>query len=120
MVYQEVKRVLRLQASLVGLAVVVSLLLSGGNVAVAVSAVLGGLAVLGPALVYARIAYAKRHVPPAALIKAHFLAEAVKFCLTVLISAAVLASFKDLSVAGFLGGFIAATSGYGFGLLIKN
>ncbi|AOZ50643.1 ATP synthase subunit I [Chromobacterium vaccinii] len=120
MIYSEVKRVLRLQASLVGLAVVVALLASAGSVTVAVSALLGGLAVLAPALVYARIAYAKRHVAPAALIKAHFLAEAVKFCLTVLLSGVVLASFKDLSVVGFLGGFFAATSGYGFGLLIKN
>ncbi|UTH76375.1 ATP synthase subunit I [Chromobacterium sp. IIBBL 290-4] len=111
---------LRLQASLTGLAVVIALLVSGGSPATAVSALLGGLVVLVPALVYARIAYAKRHVPPAELIKAHFLAEAVKFCLTVLLSGAVLASFKDLSVAGFLGGFFAAISGYGFGLLIKN
>lgn len=120
MVNPEVGRVLRLQASLVGLAVLISLLVSAGSLVVAVSTLLGGIVVLVPALVYARIAYAKRHVPPAALIKAHFLAEAVKFCLTVLLSGAVLAGFKDLSVVGFLGGFFAAISGYGFGLLIKN
>ncbi|AUH53447.1 hypothetical protein CXB49_23045 [Chromobacterium sp. ATCC 53434] len=120
MIYPEVKRVLRLQASLTGLAVVVALLASAGNAATGLSALLGGLVVLGPALLYARIAYAKRHAAPMVLIKAHFLAEAVKFCLTVLLSGAVLASFKDLSVVGFLGGFFAATSGYGFGLLIKN
>ena len=43
-----------------------------------------------PALVYARIAYAKRHVSPAELMKAHFRAEAVKYVLTILLFGATL------------------------------
>nr|WP_199066594.1 ATP synthase subunit I [Chromobacterium sp. ASV5] len=120
MVNLEVRRILRLQATLVGVAMLIGLISSAGSAPVAVSVMLGGVAVIVPALVYARIAYAKRHVPPMELMKAHFKAEAVKFCLTALLSAAVLVFFKDLSVAGFLGGFFAAVSGYGFGLLVKN
>lgn len=58
-----------------------------------------------PALVYARIAYAKRHVSPAELMKAHFRAEAVKYVLTILLFGATLVFFKDLSIVGLFGAF---------------
>ncbi|MDF0605778.1 ATP synthase subunit I [Neisseriaceae bacterium TC5R-5] len=115
----EVKRILRLQCTLIGLAVLVGILVGAGNVALPVSVLLGGLSVLLPGVIYAKIAYAKQHIPPAELLKAHFKAEAVKFVLTILVFAAILLVFKDLSIAGVFGGFFAATSGYWFGLLIK-
>jgi ATP synthase protein I len=120
MVNPEVKRILRLQCSLVGVALLIGVVAGGGNRAIPVSVLLGGLSALVPALVYARIAYAKRHVAPAELMKAHFRAEAVKYVLTILIFGATLVFFKDLSIVGLFGGFLAAVSGYWFGLLIKN
>lgn len=115
----EVGRVLRLQAKLLVVAVLLGAVLSGGTMVVPVSVLLGGLSALIPAAVYARIAYAKRHVPPAVLMKAHFKAEAVKFLLTVFMFGASLVFFKDLSVVGLLAGFFATVSGYWLGLLIK-
>ncbi|WP_019102144.1 ATP synthase subunit I, partial [Chromobacterium haemolyticum] len=120
MVNPEVKRILRLQCTLVGVALLIGVVAGGGNLAIPVSVLLGGLSALVPALVYARIAYAKRHVAPAELMKAHFRAEAVKYVLTILIFGATLVFFKDLSIVGLFGGFFAAVSGYWFGLLIKN
>ena len=115
----EVKRVLKVQAALVVAATLLGSLLAGGALNVPMSVLLGGLTALLPAIVYARIAYARRHVPPAVLIKAHFMAEGVKFGLTVLMFGAVWGFFKDLSVVGYFGGFVAAIAGYWVGLLIK-
>ena len=57
---------------------------------------------------------------PAAIMRSHYRAAAAKFILTLLLFGGVLLFFKDLSVPGLFGGFIAATSAYWFGLLIKN
>lgn len=85
-----------------------------------VSALIGGLICVVPSAVYARLAYARRHVPPAELLKGHYKAEAVKFGLTIIMFGATLVFFKDLSVVGLFCGYGAAISGYWFGLLIKN
>ena len=120
MINPEVRAILRLQWTLTAVAVLAALVIGQGELRHPVSALIGGLAALVPAWVYARIAYRKRHVPPAVLMKAHFTAEAVKFCLTLIMFSAALLFFKDLSVAGLIGGFLAAVSGYWFGLLIRN
>jgi ATP synthase protein I len=101
------------------LAIVLSLVLSGARFGVAVSTLLGGLTVLIPTWAYSRIAFAKRHVPPAYLMRAHFRGEMVKFFLTVAMFACALVYDKNLSVAGLFGGYFAAVSSYWFGLLIK-
>ena len=120
MINPEVRRIVRLQVTLTGVAMLIGAIVGLGSVAVPVSVLLGGLSVIVPALVYAKIAYSKRHVAPLVLMQAHFKAEAVKFVLTILMFGATLMFFKDLSVAGLFGGFFAAVSGYWFGLLIKN
>lgn len=120
MVNPEVKRVVRLQIRLVVAAVLLGIVLSHGTVALPVSIVIGGLAGIVPALLYIRIAYAKRHIPPAELMKAHFKAESAKFMLTLVMFGAAMVFFKDLSVAGLFGGYVATVAGYWFGLLIKN
>jgi ATP synthase protein I len=112
-------QILRLQAKLILAAVVVSLILGWGRFDIAVSTLLGGLSVLIPTWAYGRIAFARRHIPPAYLMRAHFRGEAVKFLLTVAIFGCVLVYDKNLSVAGLFGGYLAAVSSYWFGLLIK-
>ena len=116
----DAKRVIRLQVRLTLLAVVISLLVAGATINVPISALIGGLCAILPALAYVRIAGSVQTVSPAELMRAHYKAEAVKFVLTLLLFGGALAFFKDLSVAGLFGGYIAATSAYWFGLLIKN
>ncbi|GGY15201.1 ATP synthase subunit I [Paludibacterium paludis] len=120
MVYPEVKRIVRLQARLVVVAALLGVALGGASFALPVSILIGGLAGIVPALVYIRIAYARRHVPPSELMRAHFKGEAAKFILTLVMFGAAMAFFKDLSVAGLFGGYLATVAGYWFGLLIKN
>lgn len=116
----DAKRVVRSQIRLVLLAIVVSLLASSGRLDVAISVLLGGLCSIVPSLVYLRIAGNVKHAAPLVIMQAHYKAEATKFILTLLLFGGVLLFFKDLSVPGLFGGFIAALSGYWFGLLIKN
>jgi len=120
MVNPEVGRVVRLQVLLTIAAAVAAALIGGMDLTLAGGVLAGGLSVVVPALVYAKIAYARRHVPPAVLMQAHFKAEAVKFMLTVFIFMGLLLVFKDLSVPALFIGYFAAASGYWFGLLIKN
>lgn len=120
MVKPEIKRVLRLQLSLMLAAVGVGALYGGGSAQIPVSILIGGLIVLIPALVYTRIAFARRHVSPAVLMQAHYKAEAVKFVLTLLMFGAVIVFFKDVSVAALFIGYLVTVAGYWFGLLIKN
>lgn len=120
MANQSAGRILRLQVKLVLATVVVTALAGAGHAALPVSALIGGLVAIVPAWVYARIAYARRFGPPAMLMRAHFKAEAAKFCLTVLLFCAVMAGLKDVSVVGLACGYFAAVSGYWFGLLVKN
>jgi len=115
----DVGRILRLQVILLMAAVALGALFTGARLNVAVSTLLGGASALLPAWVYCRIAYARRHVPPAVLMRAHFRGEAVKFILTIVLFSAVLLNYKNLSVAGLFGGYLAVVSGYWFGLLIK-
>jgi ATP synthase protein I len=116
----DAKRVIRLQVRLTLLAVAASVVIAGPALNVPVSALIGGLCAILPALAYVHIAGAVNRVSPAELMRAHYKAEAVKFVLTLLLFGGALAFFKDLSVAGLFGGYIAATSAYWFGLLIKN
>jgi len=116
----EIRRLVRLQAMLTACAVLVSAVLSHDKLGAALSALIGGACVIIPALIYARVAYKRRRAAPEELLKAHFAAEAVKFLLTILMFGAAFAFFKDLSVAGLFGGYIAAVSGYWFKLLVKN
>lgn len=115
----EIGRVLRLQAMLVLAAVLISALVGGARLNIPLSTFLGGMSALLPAMVYCRIAYARRHVAPAVLMRAHFRGEAVKFMMTVVMFGCVLVFYRNLSVAGLFGGYLAAVSGYWFGLLIK-
>lgn len=120
MINREVKRVVRLQVVLTLVAVLVAAVIGGFAPILPVSVVIGGLCAIIPALLYGKIAFARRHEPPAVLMRAHFKAEAVKFFTTLLMFGAALVFFKDLSVVGLFGGYMTATSGYWFGLLIKN
>lgn len=104
---------------LLAAAVVLAAVLSGASGSVTGSALFGGLCALIPAWVYCRIAYARRHVPPAVLMRAHFRGEAVKFLLTLFLFGCVLTYYRNLSVVGLFGGYLAVISGYWFGLLIK-
>lgn len=115
----EIERVLRLQTRLVLAAVLISAILGWGRLNIPVSTFLGGACALIPAMVYCRIAYARRHVAPAQLMRAHFRGEGVKFLMTIAMFGCVLLFYRDLSVAGLFGGYLAAVSGYWFGLLIK-
>jgi ATP synthase protein I len=115
----EISRVLRLQAKLVLTAVAISALIGWGRLNIPLSTFLGGACALIPALVYCRIAYARRHVAPVLLMRAHFRGEMVKFAMTVAMFGCVLMFYKNLSVAGLFGGYFVAVSGYWFGLLIK-
>lgn len=120
MINREVKRVVRLQVMLTLAAVLVGAVIGGFSPILPISVMIGGLCVIIPALLYGKIAYARRHEPPVVLMRAHFKAEAVKFVTTLLMFGAALVFFKDLSVVGMFGGYMTATSGYWFGLLIKN
>lgn len=113
-----IRRVLRLQWELVFVAVLLSSIV-GTSRFVPFYVLLGGLAGIFPAIAYAMVAYARRYVPPAMLVKAHFKAEMVKFLCTILLFAVIFIVFKDISVAGLFGGYLASVAGYWFGLLIK-
>jgi len=116
----DVGSILRLQLKLVLAAAVIGAMLGGLRAGVIVSTVLGGVSAVFPAWVYSRIAFAKRHVPPSELMRAHFKGEAVKMLMTVAMFGCVMKLYKDLSVAGLFGGYLAAVSGYWFGLLVKS
>lgn len=120
MVSREVRQILRLQVLLSLLAVLVTAVVTRFNVAFVGSVLVGGAGVIFPALIYAKIAYSKRHVPPVELMRAHFKAEAVKFMLTVFIYMGLMQAFKNISVPALLIGYFVAVSGYWFGLLIRN
>lgn len=114
------KRVVRIQIRLTLIAMLIGFIAAGAKLDVPVSVLLGGLCAIVPALVYIRIAGTVKHAHPLVIMRAHYKAEAAKFILTLLLFGGVLLFFKDLSVPGLFGGFIAATSAYWFGLLIKN
>ncbi|MCL6264538.1 ATP synthase subunit I [Craterilacuibacter sp. RT1T] len=115
----EIKRIVRLQFVLTAIAVLIAAVLGQGSISGAVSALLGGLTVILPALLYIRIAYSVPRASPAVLMKAHYKAEAVKFVMTILIFAVVLLFFKDISVAAYFASYMLVVFGYWFGLLIK-
>ncbi|MGL6071506.1 ATP synthase subunit I [Craterilacuibacter sp.] len=119
MVKPEVRRVIRLQSQLTVVAVVVAAVIGWGDIALPVSALLGGLSAILPALAYVWIAYSVQRAPPMVLMKAHYKAETVKFFLTIILFAVVLLFFKDISVVAYFAGYLLAVSGYWFGLLIK-
>ena len=120
MINTDAKRVLRAQVRLTLLAMLVSVLIAGAVPSVPTSVLIGGLCAIMPALLYVRIADKVQRAAPPVLMRAHYQAEAVKFVVTVLLFAATFAFFKDLSVVGLFAGYIAATSGYWFGLLCNN
>jgi ATP synthase protein I len=115
----EINRVLRLQAMLLLAAVLIGALVGGARLNIPASTLLGGACALIPAVVYSRIAYARRRAAPVVLMRAHFRGEAVKFFMTVAMFGCVLVFYRNLSVAGLFGGYFAVVSGYWFGLLIK-
>lgn len=120
MANQEAVRVVKIQLRLGLIAILGGFFLSGGELQVAISVLMGALCAIVPALVYIRIAGEIRRADPAQIMRAHYRAAAAKFILTLLLFGGVLLFFKDISVPGLFGGFIAATSAYWFGLLIKN
>lgn len=125
MINPDAKRVVRIQLRLTLLAMLVGLVVAEAPLNTAMSVLLGGLCAIIPALVYIRIAGTLQRgdpaaIMPAAIMRSHYRAAAAKFILTLLLFGGVLLFFKDLSVPGLFGGFIAATSAYWFGLLIKN
>ncbi|NDV13523.1 ATP synthase subunit I [Crenobacter caeni] len=120
MVRPEIKRVVWLQCKLTVVAVAVAAVWSSGDVSAVVSALMGGLTAIVPALLYIRVAYAVRRASPAVLMKAHYKAEAAKFALTLLIFVVVLLFFKDLSVAAYFSSYALVVLAYWFGLLIKT
>lgn len=120
MINPDAKRVLRLQVRLTLVAMIASVVVAGAVPSVPVSVLIGGLCAMVPALAYVKIAGQVQRVPPAELMRAHYQAAAVKFVLTLLLFAGAFAFFKDLSVAGMFGGYIAATSAYWFGLLSNS
>lgn len=120
MVRPEIKRVVWLQCKLTAVAVAVAAVWSSGDLPAMVSALMGGLTAILPALLYIRVAYAVGRASPAVLMKAHYKAEAAKFSLTLLIFVVVLLFFKDLSVAAYFSSYALAVLAYWFGLLIKT
>lgn len=120
MINPDAKRVVRIQFRLTLLAMLLGLVAADAPLNAAMSVLLGGLCAIIPALVYIRIAGTLQRGDPAAIMRSHYRAAAAKFILTLLLFGGVLLFFKDLSVPGLFGGFIAATSAYWFGLLIKN
>ncbi|RXZ43664.1 ATP synthase subunit I [Crenobacter cavernae] len=120
MVNPEVRRVLQLQILFTLVAVIAAAAWGGVDSPLPGSILVGGAAAFLPALAYARIAYARRRISPAELMRAHFIAEAVKFLLTVVIFGVVALFFKNMSVPALVIGYLVAASAYWFGLLSKN
>ena len=119
MVKSVVKRILLLQCALVVGAMLIGLF-TGEAVRIVGSVFLGGFLVLAPSMAYVRIAYARPDAAPSLLLKAHFLAEAIKYAISLVLFCCVFVIYKDVSMVGLWSGIFAAISGYWFGLLIKN
>lgn len=116
----DAQRVIRIQWRLTVISMLIGYFAAGMQLGVAISVLLGGLCAILPALLYIRIAGKIRRDSPEMIMNAHYRAAAAKFIATLLLFGGVLVFFKDLSVPGLFGGFIAATSAYWFGLLTKN
>ena len=84
-----------------------------------VSALLGALVGIVPALVYVRIAYRKPRGAPGKLLSAHFAAEAAKLAVTGLMFALVLALYKDVVPLALFSSFFATLVAYWIALLSK-
>lgn len=119
MVNSEVKRILLLQCALVGGAMLIGLA-TGEGWGIVVSVFLGGFLVLVPSMAYVKVAYARPNAVPSLLVKAHFLAEAIKYAISIVLFFFVFVIYKDVSMLGLWSGIFTAISGYWFGLLIKN
>lgn len=116
MLNRHVRSVLRLQLlfTLVGAA---GCIFWGGLVVL--SWLLGGGIALAGGLLYAKVAYARAHVPAPMVMRAHFLAEFIKMGTALLLFMVVFLFFKQVSVLAFFGGYLAAVSAYWIGLLVN-
>ena len=91
--------------------------LAGGEARFAWSALIGGAIGFSTAAIYARSMFAARGKEPRELVKAHFRAEALKLVVTVVLLAAVLTIYKDVSTLPLLLTYIATLTVYWFALL---
>jgi ATP synthase protein I len=89
-----------------------------GDARVAWSILLGGAIGLAGAAVYARSIAASAGKSPGELVKAHYRAEVFKLALTVVLFAAVLTLYKDISTLALLLTFIATLVVYWIALLL--
>ena len=85
----------------------------------AVSALMGGVLAVVPALLYALIAYRIKRAHPQVLLKEHFRAESVKMLSTLILFALVILLFRGVSAPSLFAGYIAAQSAYLISLLFK-
>jgi len=89
----------------------------GGETRFAWSAIIGGSIGFSTAALYARYAFGVRGEKPREFVKAHFRAEALKLAFTVVLLAAALRIYKDVSILPLLLSYIATLSVYWFALL---
>jgi len=85
----------------------------------ALSAVMGALVGIVPALVYVRVAYRQPRGAPGRLLAAHFVAEAAKLAVTVLMFVLVLWLYKDVVPLALFSSFFATLAAYWIALLSK-
>ncbi|MGL4604658.1 MAG: ATP synthase subunit I [Iodobacter sp.] len=113
----QVRGIIRLK---IGIAIAMALLLLlilGQNPAI--SSLLGGFIAVVGSVLYASIAYRVEFAPPAVLLKQHFAAEMCKLVCTLVAFAALFILYRKAEWLWTFAGYLAATSAFWFGLLIK-
>ncbi len=114
----QIRGVIRLQVGFTVLLTVALLLILGQKAAIA--SFFGGLiAVLG-SMLYALIAYRAGLAAAAELLRRHFAAEMAKLAFTLIAFAAFFMFYREVASLWVFAGYLAAASGYWFGLLINK
>ncbi len=113
----QVRGIIRLKIGIAISMAILLFLILGQNPAI--SSLLGGLIAVMGSVLYAAIAYRVQFAPPVLLLKLHFAAEMCKLLCTILAFAALFILYQKVNWIWMFSGYLAATSAFWFGLLIK-
>jgi ATP synthase protein I len=113
----QVRGIIRLKIGIAFTTALLLFLILGQNPAI--SSLLGGFIAVTGSVLYAAIAFRIEFAPPAVLMKQHFAAEMCKLVFTLVAFAALFILYRKADWPWTFVGYLATTSAFWFGLLIK-